>query len=283
MRAFLVAGLVMAAMSMGAPRAAAQPDAPGLRPQPGVPAGRTPEALQNVGFEQRLDARLPLDLRFRDDEGRVVRLGDYFGRRPVVLAFVYYECPMLCLQVLNGLTAALRVLAETPGREFEVVAVSIDPRETPVMAAGKKRMYLDRYGRPGSEGGWHFLTGSAEAVEALADAAGFRYAWDEATQQFAHASGLIVATPDGRLSRYFFGIEYSPRDLKFALMESSEGRIGSVIDQLLLYCYHYDPATGTYGFLVMNALRLAAAATVLALLGFVAVALRREARTAREH
>jgi len=208
-----------------------------------------------------------------------VTLGQYFGTKPVVLAFAYYECPMLCTQVLNGLTSSLAVINETTGRDFEVVVLSFDPRETPVLATGKKKAYLDRYKRPGAEAGWHFLTGDEASIRTVTDAAGFYYAWDEQTQQFAHASGIVVATPDGRLSRYFFGIEYAPRDVKFALIESSAGRIGTAIDKLLLYCYHYDPSTGSYGFIAMRAVRIGGAVTLVALLSFVLLALSREQRT----
>ena len=253
----------------------AQGEAPGLRPAQGPPSSQMPEPLQKVAFEQRLDQQLPLELPFRDETGKAVRLGDYFGRKPVVLAFVYYECPMLCTQVLNGLESALRVLNESVGKEFDVVTVSFDPRETPVLAAGKKLAYLDRYKRAGAEQGWHFLTGEQAAIDALTKAAGFSFYWDEQSQQFAHASGIVVATPAGKLSRYFLGIDYSPRDLKFALMESSKERIGTLADQLLLYCYHYDPATGNYGFVAMRAVRIGGAVTLMALVGFVFVSLRR--------
>jgi protein SCO1/2 len=250
----------------------------GLRPQPGVPSSQMPVALENVEFAQRLNEPLPLDLAFVDEDGRQVRLGDYFSRKPVVLAFVYYECPMLCSQVLNGVTSALAALDEAVGRDFEVVAVSFDPRDTPIAAAAKKKSYVDRYNRLGSERGFHFLTGSEASVKALTAAAGFKYAWDEETQQFAHASGFVVATPQGTLSRYFFGIEYAPRDVKFALVESSAGRVGSVVDQVLLYCYHYDPKTGSYSFVALKAVQLGGALTLLALGGFVFVAIRREHR-----
>ena len=253
----------------------AQGEAPGLRPAQGPPSSQMPEPLQKVAFEQRLDQQLPLELPFKDETGKAVRLGDYFGRKPVVLAFVYYECPMLCTQVLNGLESALRVLNESAGKEFDVVTVSFDPRETPVLAAGKKIAYLDRYKRAGAEQGWHFLTGEQASIDALTKAAGFSFYWDEQTQQFAHASGIVVATPAGKLSRYFLGIDYSPRDLKFALMESSKERIGTLADQLLLYCYHYDPATGNYGFVAMRAVRIGGAVTLMALVGFVFVSLRR--------
>jgi protein SCO1/2 len=250
----------------------------GLQPQTGLPSSQMPGELQHVEFAQKLGDTLPLDLMFRDEDGREVALGTYFTRRPVVLAFVYYECTMLCSQVLNGVTSALVVLDETVGRDFEVVAVSFDPRDTPVAALAKKKSYVDRYNRDGSARGFHFLTGSEASVKALADAAGFKYAWDDKTQQFAHASGFVVATPQGTLSRYFFGIEYAPRDLKFALIESSAGRVGTLIDQVLLYCYHYDPTTGSYSFVAMKAVQLGGAFTLLALAGFVGVALRREHR-----
>ena len=258
--------------------ATAQSDVPGVNPRAGIPSSQMPSVLARVSYDQRLNERLPLDLPFKDEDGRAVRLGDYFGTKPVVMAFVYYECPMLCTQVLNGLTTSLTVLEETVGREFDVVAVSFDPRETPALASGKKKSHLDRYKRPESVNGWHFLTGDEQSIKALTNAAGFHYVWDEKTQQFAHPSGIIVTTPEGKLSRYFFGIEYAPRDVKFALVESSAGRIGNAIDQLLLYCYHYDPATGSYGFVAMSAVRLGGAVTLLALVGFVVASIRRENR-----
>ena len=254
----------------------AQGNAPGVRPDPTLPSSQVPAALSKVSFEQRLNEQLPLDLPFTDENGRAVKLGDYFGRKPVVLAFVYYECPMLCTQVLNGLESALRVLNESVGKEFDVVTVSFDPSETSVLAAGKKKAYLERYKRPEAEQGWHFLTGSQASIDALTHAAGFHYAWDEASQQFAHASGIVIATPAGKLSRYFLGIDYSPRDVKFALIESSNEKIGTLADRLLLYCYHYDPQTGNYGFVAMRAVRVGGAVTILALVGFVFVSLRRE-------
>jgi protein SCO1/2 len=258
--------------------ASAQTSGSGLQPQPGIPSNQMVGALADVEFQQRLHEQLPLDLKFVNEDGREVRLGEYFNRRPVLLAFVYYECPMLCTQVLNGVTSALTALDEKVGADYEVVAVSFDPRETAVLAAAKKKSYVDRYNRPGSEHGFHFLTGSEASIKALTAAAGFKYAWDEQTQQFAHASGFVVATPQGKLSRYFFGIEYAPRDVKFALMESSAGRVGSLIDQVLLYCYHYDPKTGSYSFVAMKAVQLGGAFTLLALAGFVVVAIRREHR-----
>jgi protein SCO1 len=256
----------------------AQSNVPGVNPAPGAPSNQMPTVLADVRFDQRLNEQLPLGTPFKDEEGRAVTLGEYFGKKPVVLAFVYYECPMLCTQVLNGLTTSLTVLEETVGREFDVVAISFDARETPALANGKKKSHLDRYKRPESASGWHFLTGDEASIRAVTAAAGFNYVWDEKTQQFAHPSGIVVATPDGKVARYFFGIEYAPRDVKFALIESSAGRIGNAIDQLLLYCYHYDPATGSYGFVAMGAVRAGGALTVLALVSFVVVSIRREMR-----
>ena len=249
-----------------------------LAPQQGAPSNQLPTPLNRVDFKQRLNEQLPLDLPFKDENGKAVKLGDYFGRKPVILTFVYYECPMLCTQVLNGLESALRVLNESVGREFDVVTVSFDPTETAVLAAGKKKAYLERYKRDGAEQGWHFLTGDQASIDALTRAAGFSYTWDEQSQQFAHASGIIVVTPAGKLARYFLGIDYSPRDVKFALMESASERIGSLADQVLLYCYHYNPATGNYGFVAMRAVRLGGAVTLLALVGFVFVSLRRDSK-----
>jgi protein SCO1/2 len=272
----VVFALVAFGLSVGS--AVAQDAARGLRPEAGIPADQMPGVLTTVGFDQRLNQRLPLDAKLRDEDGEVVPLGKYFGVKPVVLAFAYYECPMLCTQVLNGLTTSLRVLTETVGHEFDVVVISFDHREPPHLAAAKKRVYLERYGRAGSDHGWHFLTGDEAEIRKVTDAAGFRFAWDSKTLQFAHASGIIVTTPDGRLSRYFFGIEYAPRDVKFALIESSAGRIGNAVDKLLLYCYHYNPETGSYALVAMNTIRLGGAVTLLALVGFVAIALRKEQR-----
>ena len=265
-------------MAIAAAPVSAQSGAQGLNPQPGIPSSQMPGVLGKVAFEQRLNEPLPLELTFTDEDGRRVKLGDYFGKRPVVLAFVYYECPMLCTLVLNGLTGVLSLIDETAGKEFDVVAVSFDPRETPVLAAAKKKTYLDTYKRPQAANGWHFLTGAESSIAALTQAAGFSYAWDEATQQFAHASGIVVATPDGRLSRYFFGVDYAARDVQFALIESSAGKVGSLADKLMLYCYHYDPVTGQYGFVAMRAVRIGGVVTLVALAGFMFVSIRRENR-----
>jgi protein SCO1/2 len=237
-----------------------------------------PPLLSQVGIEQRLNERLPLDLPFRDETGTEVVLRDYFGRRPVILTLVYYECPMLCTLVLNGLVRALKVLSFEPGREFEIVTVSFDPGETPALAAAKKETYLEQYGRAGAGGGWHFLTGTPESIEGLAQAVGFRYAYDAGRDEYAHAAAIMVATPQGRLARYFFGVEYSPRDLRLGLIEASQERIGTLVDTLLLYCFHYDPSTGRYSAVAMNIVRLGGALTVLALAGFIAVMRRRESR-----
>jgi protein SCO1/2 len=237
-----------------------------------------PPQLREVGIDQRLDAQLPLDLVFRDEEGRPVALRRYFTGRPVILTLVYYECPMLCNLILNGVLRTIRVVSFDLGRDYAIVTVSIDPREKPSLAAVKKRKYASGYGRPGAAAGWHFLTGDEAAIRELARAAGFRYAWDPAREQYAHAAGFMVATPQGRLARYFYGVEYSARDLRLALVEASAGRIGSAVDQILLYCFHYDPQTGKYGPVVLNVVRAAGLATLLALGWFLFVMFRRERR-----
>jgi protein SCO1/2 len=254
-----------------------------LAPPAQPPADEKPAMLREVGIDQRLNERVPLDLVFRDEAGRTVRLGDYFGARPVVLALVYYECPMLCTQVLNGLVGTLKSFAFEPGREFEVVAVSFDPSEGSDLAALKKANYLARYGRPATADGWHFLTGDAESIAALTKAVGFRYVYDERIQQFAHGAALTVLTPSGVISRYFYGIEYSPRDLRLGLVEAAAGRIGNAIDQFLLLCYHYDPATGRYSATALGAVRLGGVLTVAALAAFILVSLRRERGARHEH
>jgi protein SCO1/2 len=253
-----------------------------MGPVPPPPAPATPGILQEIGFDQRLGEAVPLDVAFKDETGKDVRLGDYFGRKPVVLNLVYYDCPMLCTVSLNGLAGALEVLSFVPGQEFEVVTVSFDPREGPVLAAAKKKAYLARYKRPEAHRGWHFLTGKRESVDALTRAVGFRYAWDEATKQFAHPAGLLVATPEGRISHYLFGVEYSPKDLRLALVDAARGNIGNVVDQVLLYCYQYDPRSGRYSASILNLVRLGGILTVLALGGFIlSASLRRRGRAER--
>ncbi len=235
-----------------------------------------PPILRQIGFDQHLGDSVPLDLTFRNERGEEVRLGDYFGKRPVVLSLNYYSCPMLCTVALNGLASALDVLTYSAGREFEVVTVSFDPKEKPELAAQKKKVYLQRYKRPGAAEGWHFLTGDAPSIDRLTKAVGFRYVWDAETKQFAHPAGVVVLTPEGKIARYLFGIEYAPKDIRFAVIEASEGKIGTPVDQILLACYSYDPATGRYGASIMRLLRVGGVLTVLALGGFITVMLRRE-------
>lgn len=260
-------------LCLGAGTAPAQYGRP---PQSSMPQGGTPDILRDVKIEQRLGEQVPLDLTLRDEAGRSVRLEEYFRRgRPVLLSLVYYECPMLCNQILNGMVGALEGVSFTPGREFEVVTVSFDARETPELAARKKETYLRRYKRAGAAEGWHFLTGEKGEIDRLARAVGFGFVWDERSQQFAHSSAIMVATPEGRLSHYFYGIDYDPRSLRLALVEASSSRIGSPVDQLVLYCYHYDPTTGKYGPVIMNIMRVAGVLTVLAVVGLVLVLRRR--------
>ena len=237
-----------------------------------------PAALRDVAFEQKLDQQLPLDLSFRDSTGQTVRLWEYFGRKPVLLNFVYYRCRDLCPLLSDGLVRALRPLSFDIGKEFDVVTVSFDPADTPETAATAKDEYLKKYRRSGAGDGWHVLTGSPTAISQLAGAAGFRYTYDDKKNEFAHATGIVVVTPQGKISRYYYGIEFSPRDLRLGLIEAAAGKIGSPIDQLLLFCYHYDPLTGRYTMIITRMLRVAAGATVLALAGLIVFMLRREHR-----
>jgi len=239
------------------------------------PPPATPGVLQEVGFDQHLGETVPLDLAFTDESGRSVKLADYFGKKPVVLSLVYYQCPMLCTIGLNGLAGALEVLSFVPGQEFEVVTVSFDPAETAALAAAKKKAYMARYNRPEAHAGWHFLTGSKQSVDALTRAVGFRYVWDEATKQFAHPAGILVLTPQGKISHYLFGVEYAPKDLRLALVEAAAGEMGNLADQLLLYCYQYDPQAGRYSASILNLVRLLAVLTVLGLGAFILTASRK--------
>ena len=232
--------------------------------------------ISKIGLDQRLGETVPLDAVFRDGKGRSVRLGDYFGKKPVILALVYYKCPLLCNQVLNGLLSSVRTLKFDAGKEFEIVFVGIDPKETPDIAERKKRSYVASYNRPGAYEGWHFLTGEDEAIKQVASAVGYRYVYLPETGQYAHPAGIMVLTPGGKLGQYFYGIEYSPRDLKLALMESSENRIGSIVDQALLYCFAYDPATGTYGFVILRVLRVLGVITVVLIATYIIYMVRRE-------
>jgi len=236
----------------------------------------TPEMLREVSFEQRLGAPLPLHLTFRNEAGEAVRLREYFGTKPVLLTLAYHRCDNLCPLVLNGLVQTLRTLSLSVGEHFQVLTVSIDPHDTPASAAERKEQYLRHYGRASAARGWHFLTGEAEAIQELTQAAGFRYSYDAASAQFAHASGLVLLTPQGGVARYFFGLEYAPRDVRLGLVEAAAGTISSPVDQLLLLCYHYDPRTGTYSLAIMNTLRVAGGATVLTLGAFVGLMWRRE-------
>jgi protein SCO1/2 len=259
----LVAAL--AYLLVGSALAAAQ----GMGPAAVTPAPPPPQILNNIAIEQKLNAQVPLNLAFQDEDGRTVKLGDYFGRRPVVLALVYYDCPMLCTEVLNGMVSAFSVLKFDIGKEYDVVTVSFDPREKPELAREKKVTYLRRYGRPGAEQGWHFLTGEPASIDALTKAVGFHYQWDAQTQQFAHATAIMVLTPQGKIAQYFYGVEYSPKDLRLGMVEATQGRIGTVVDQVLLYCYHYDPRTGRYGALVSRVLQIAGVITMVVLGGFL--------------
>ena len=244
----------------------------GARPETGNPSTGLPSALQEVRIEQKLDHQLPLDLVFRDENGQEVQLGKYFGKKPVVLAFVYYDCPMLCTQILNAMVTSFRVLPFQVGKEFDVVTVSFDPRESSALARAKKDVYVDYLPekmRAGAREGWHFLTGDQASIEKLTETAGFHYRYDEATKQFAHASAIMLVTAQGKLARYFYGVDYPARDLRLGLIETSENKIGSPVDQLLLYCYHYDPATGKYGAAVMRVMRVAGVLTLLGILAML--------------
>lgn len=245
------------------------------QPEAGVRNER-PAALRDIEIEQRLDEQVPLDIVLRDEQGRPRPLAELFRGKPVILSLVYYECPMLCTLVLNGLTSALKTLSFNAGQEFDIITVSFDPTEGPELAAAKKASYLDRYRRAGAEAGWHFLTGDAAEVEKLAQSVGFAYRYDPDIEEFAHAAAIIVLTPEGRISRYFFGVEYPPRDLRLGLVEAASGRVGTVVDQLMLFCYRYDPSTGKYTPIVMNIVRLGGLVTVIALAALILLLRRRD-------
>ena len=247
----------------------------GARTETGAVATGLPPVLKTVGIEQRLNEQVPFDAVFKDETGQQVRLSDVAKGKPVVLALVYYSCPMLCNQILNGVLSSLRQVSFNAGEQFEVIAVSFDSRETPELAATKKQTYVKAYNRAGAENGWHFLTGDEANIKRVTDAAGFHYKWDEKTNQFAHASGIMLLTPEGKLARYFYGIEYPPRDMRLGLVEASENKIGSPVDALYLYCYHYDPATGKYGAVVMNIMRVAGVITVGLIVGMLLVLRKR--------
>ena len=247
----------------------------------GPSAATLPLALQNVGFEPALNAQLPLDVAFRDETGKEVKLKDYFAaQKPVLLAFVYFACPMLCDQVQQGVVGSLRMLSFNPGRDYEVIFLSFDSRETPDMAADKKKQDLAHFRRPETAIGWHFLTGSKESVEAVTKAANFRYSFDVKNNFFAHASGILLLTPDGRISRYFYGVEYPGRDMRLGLVDASAGKIGTPIDRVLLFCYHYDPSTAVYSASILKLVRLGGILTILAFVTAVLIFRRRELRQA---
>lgn len=266
MRAAIVPALFLAAQLLSA--------------QPNMlqkPLDNSAQIVSKVGIDQRLNAQVPLSLRFRDESGRDVRLSDYVKDRPVVLILAYYRCPMLCTEVLNGALKAMRTLDFDLGKEYVALTVSIDPRETPQLATEKKSSYITSYKRAGAADGWHFLVGPQESIDTLARAVGFRYVYDGGSDQFAHAGGMMILTPQGRISRYFYGVEFSPNDLKFGLMDASDNKIGSLVERtVLLLCFHYDPTTGKYGFMVMSVLRIGGAITILGFLTFWYRAWRRE-------
>jgi len=250
--------------------------APQLQPGERYSNGKPP-ILDQVGIDQRINQTIPLDLTFMDENGQPVQLRQYFGQKPVIIAMVYYQCPMLCSQVLNGMSGVFNGIRRFDvGRDFTVLTVSFDPRDTPQNALEEKNKFLGRYRRPGAREGWHFLTGKQDQIQALTNALGFRYAWDPEIKQYAHASAIMLVTPDGHIAQYYYGIEYPPRDLQLGIVEASRGKVGNVVDQVLLYCYHYDPAKGKYGAVIFNILRVTAAATLLLLGGFIILMVRRE-------
>jgi protein SCO1/2 len=239
--------------------------------------------FDEVGIDQKLNDNVPLDCVFNDENGKQVTLGEYFHQsKPVILSLVYYECPMLCTQILNGMATSLKNLEFSAGKEFTVLSISINPDEKPPLAKKKQKTYVAEYGRAGAENGWHFLTGDEPSIKKLADAVGFHYVYDPETKVYAHASGIMVATPEGKLARYFYGVEYEPRDLRFAIMEASKENIGSPVDKLLLLCYHYDPMTGKYGPVIQNVLRIGGALTILVVGGMIFLLIRRDRHKLRE-
>src|SRR6516162_5376858 len=278
---YAVRKLMFGALVLAGAVAMAQPPSAFMRDASKPSAQVSPDDLKNVGIDQRLDQQVPLDLQFKDETGKTIKLGDYFqSGRPVILNMVYYTCPMLCGEELAGEASALGVLRFTQGKEYEVVSVSFNPDETPKDAADKKKIYIDRMNEQLAQktdgSGWHFLTGQQPEIKQLADAVGFHYKRDSRTGQFIHAAAILIVTPQGRIAQYYYGVEFSPKDIRLGLIEASRNKIGTVVDQVLLYCYHYDPHTGRYGAMITNILRLAGAATVMVLGGFVIIMIRRE-------
>jgi protein SCO1/2 len=239
------------------------------------PSNVRPPGLKNVGIEQRLNEQLPLDLSFRDETGKTVQLADYFGKKPVILSLVYYRCPMLCSEVLAGLEGSLRSMSFSAGKEFNVLTVSFDPQDSPQTASEKKAAMLKSYKRAGAADGWHFLTGSQESIDALTKAAGFQYEYDPKSGQFAHTTAVMIVTPEGKIAQYYFGVEFPPTDLRLGLIQASQNQIGTLVDQVILYCYHYDPQAGKYGAIVSHILQLGGGLTVLSLGILLTVLIRR--------
>jgi len=262
---FLVAGVIFAAFSSVA---AAQTY--------GLPSGSVPPMLQGIGIDQNLNAQIPLELTFNNETGQSVRLGQYFREKPVVLALVYYECPGLCDLILNGLSHVMQQVSLNVGSDYEVVTVSFNPQDSWQLAGAKKSNYIEKYNRPGAKQGWHFLTGKPDAIKSLADSVGFHYKYDPISKQFAHASAIVILTPEGKIARYFYGIEYKPRDFRLSLVEASANKIGTTADQVMLFCYHWDPMTGKYGVIIAQVTQVLGTATVLALGAFVFIMIRRD-------
>jgi protein SCO1/2 len=273
------AGAVLLCLGLAAPTLPAQVSSYGDK-QMGKVNDQAPSVLDSVGIDQHLNTPLPLNLSFTDDAGRQVPLSSYFGKRPAILALVYYQCPMLCSEELNGLTSALQMVKYVPGKDFDIIVISIDPSETTDLAAAKKRTYLKRYGHPETADGWHFMTGAQANIDALTRAVGFRYVKipspDGKQVQFAHASSIELVTTDGKLAQYYMGVEYSPKDMLLGLDEASSNRIGSPVDNILTYCYHYDPQTNTHSLIVARVVQLGGFLTVVLLGGFMTVMLRRD-------
>jgi len=236
----------------------------------------TPAILSKVGITQNLNERIPPGLVFRDETGKSVRIGDFFKQRPIVLSLVYFDCPALCTEVLNGELRTMKAISLDLGKDFDAVTVSFEPKDTPALAKAKRDVYAGQYGRPGAAEHWHFLTGEQQSIDALTNAAGFHYTYDSSIRQYAHAAAILILTPDGRIDRYFYGVQYPARDVRLGLVEASQGRIGTLTDHALLYCYQYDPMTGKYGVVVMNVLRAAGGLTVLALGIFMTLMFLRE-------
>ena len=275
-----------AAFCLLAPAASLAAQVSGYGDKQSGPANNMPGVLGKVAIAQNLNTQLPLNLAFIDDQGRQVQLSSYFGRKPAILALVYYQCPMLCSEELDGLTGALEMVDEHPGKDFNVIVVSIDPTETTAMAAAKKRFYLRRYGRPETADGWHFLTGTQPDIDALTQAVGFKYVKipgpDGRLTQFAHASSIEIVTPEGRLAQYYLGVEYSPKDLRLGLAEASAHRIGSPVDNILTYCYHYDPSTNKHSLIIARVVQLGGLVTLMSLGSFMFVMFRRDLKQGQE-